>query len=453
MQRLLFLFILMLVINKLTAQRTPPMSHEMDLAACIAYAKQHSPELSIEKERKGISKQEYLIALGKLLPTVNAQISAGLNFGNSRDYTTQAMTANNTFSNQLALNAHLLIFDGMSSIYNLKQTRYNQLLSENKQKEAEARVAYQVLEAFLNAAYYKQVVEIVDKQLESSRQHFLKSERLQELGLIGGVELIEAEAKVAEDEYLLTQQQNRFQIGMLILKERLNYPIEDDLILAVNLNYNMQQVIESPMEIYRLALSELPQAEASQHNVDMQRMRLKSAWGALTPIISMDLGISSSYFKYLNNNEAKRWSWSDQIRDNKGEYIQFNLSIPLFTGFKRSASIRQSRAYYQIAKYEQISLHNRIYSDINQTIADVNGQIDDYAKAIKQQELMEKAHQQNLKKYNEGLIDPLQLNISANRLLKAHVDCIKSYYDYVLKFKVLRYYMGIAYEDDLTNNE
>lgn len=226
MQRLIYLFLFLFIINKLEAHESDSLSYELNLAACIAYAKQHSLELSIEKEQKAISKQQYLVAIGKLLPNIDAQVSAGLNFGNSRDYTTQAMTANNTFSNQFGLNARLLIFDGLSSIYDLRMAKYNQLLRGSKQRQTEDRITYQVLEAFLNVAYYEQVIEVVEKQLESSKQHLLKSQRLEELGLIGGVELVEAEAKVAEDEYLLSQQQNLFKIGVLILKERLNFPVE-----------------------------------------------------------------------------------------------------------------------------------------------------------------------------------------------------------------------------------
>ena len=77
----------------------------------------------------------------------------------------------------------------------------------------------------------------------------------------------------------------------------------------------------------------------------------------------------------------------------------------------------------------------------------MNGQVDDYHQALEQEEAMLAAHQANVKKHQEGLIDPIQLSISANRLLQAQVASMKSYHTYVLKLKLYQYYKGIPYTE------
>ncbi len=418
------------------------------LARCIQYAQAHHPNVSIAKEGVKISKQVYREAIGTLLPTMDTQVTAGLNYGNSRDYISQAMTSNNTFTNQYTLNARLTIFDGLSSIYQLRMRNIEHHLSKNRLNEEIDLLSYNIVESYLNLSYYSQLVELGVVLVEASKTHLKKSSRMEELGLVGLIERIEAEAKLAEDIYFLTQQRNSLKLAKILLKEKMNFPIEEELIIEAN--FNQQQIniaAESPLSIYNKAISYIPKAVYSQNEVNKEHFALKSSKGLLFPKITMDVGISTNYFKYMNNSDAKRWSWSNQFSDNRGEYIQFTLSIPIYNGFKRISYIKRARANLNIAKFQQLNIQNSLYRDIEQTVADVNGQVDDYLQASKQVSAMEIAHQLNLKKYDEGLIDPLQLNISANRLLQAQVAKLKSLHTYILKYKLYRYYLGIPYDN------
>lgn len=418
------------------------------LSDCIHYAQSHHPEVLIAGEGIKISKQHYIEAIGALLPSITTQVTAGLNYGNSRDYVTQAMTSNNTFTNQYALNARLTIFDGLSSIYQLKMKSVGRQLSKNKLQAKLDLLSYNIVESYLNLSYYLELVEVGIKLVETSEKHLAKSIRMEELGLVGLVERAEAEAKLAEDTYFLTQQRNLLKLASILLKEKMNFPIDEELEIEAYLGqYPINIATESPLSIYTKAISYIPEALTSQNEVDRERLALKSSKGLLFPEIAMNIGTSTNYFKYLNNNEVKKWSWTDQMNDNRGEYIQFTLSFPLFDGFKRTSYIRRARANVSISKYQQLSIQNTLYRDIEQTVADLNGQVDDYTQALKQEQVMEVAHKLNQKKYDQGLIDPLQLNISANRLLQAKVARMKSYHTYILKYKLYRYYLGIPYTD------
>ena len=210
-----------------------------------------------------------------------------------------------------------------------------------------------------------------------------------------------------------------------------------------------RSTLESASDIFAEAIQYLPQALIAQNSVDAEKMAFRSAKGSWYPRISMNLGSSTNYFKYLNKTveSDSKWSYSDQLKDNRGEFIQFNFSFPIFTGFSRTTNVRRAKANFAIARYEQENTFSKIYRDIEQTIADVNGQVDDYHQALEQEEAMLAAHQANVKKHQEGLIDPIQLSISANRLLQAQVASMKSYHTYVLKLKLYQYYKGIPYTE------
>ena len=131
---------------------------EWTITDCINYALEHHPSIGIEKQSVVISKQNYLEAIGALLPSISAQMGAGLSFGNSRDYVAQAMTATNTFNNQYQVSANLMLFDGLSTIHQLKMNRVNQLRSLNKLQNSKDMLSYEVVEACLNVAYFNETI-------------------------------------------------------------------------------------------------------------------------------------------------------------------------------------------------------------------------------------------------------------------------------------------------------
>ena len=420
------------------------------IADCIAYALQHHPSISIQKESVVIRKQNYMEAIGDLLPSISTQVSAGLNFGNSRDYVTQAMTSNNTFGNQYQIAASLMLFDGLSTINRLKMARINQTKSQNELQNSKDLLSYEIVETYLNVNYLEETVALAQQQVRASEENYRKALVMEELEMNSLIETSEAKAKLAEDTYFLTQQKNLLQIALILLKGKLNYPLDEELaIQPIGHEYEVMPVLDLPSEVFTQAMHHLPQALIAQNSVDADKMAFRSSKGTWYPRISMSLGSSTNYFKYLNKKDvdAKKWSYGDQLKDNRGEFIQFNLSFPIFTGFNRTASVRKAKANYAIARYEQSNTVNKIYRAIEQTLADVNGQVADYQQAIDQEQAMQVAHQANARKHQEGLIDPLQLSISANRLLKAQIARLKSYHVYVLKLKLYRYYKGIPYTE------
>ena len=328
--------------------------------------------------------------------------------------------------------------------------RVNTAKSRNQFQNIKDMLSYEVVEAYLNVAYFDETISLAQKQVATSIANQKKLERMEELGMVSIVEITEAKAKLAEDKYFLTQQENLKKIAVILLKEKLNYPLDKDLyIKGVNGLYTVNITLESASDIFAEAIQYLPQALIAQNSVDAEKMAFRSAKGSWYPRISMNLGSSTNYFKYLNKTveSDSKWSYSDQLKDNRGEFIQFNLSFPIFTGFSRTSNVRRAKANFAIARYEQENTFSKIYRDIEQTIADVNGQVDDYHQALEQEEAMLAAHQANVKKHQEGLIDPIQLSISANRLLQAQVASMKSYHTYVLKLKLYQYYKGIPYTE------
>jgi multidrug efflux pump subunit AcrA (membrane-fusion protein) len=97
------------------------------------------------------------------------------------------------------------------------------------------------------------------------------------------------------------------------------------------------------------------------------------------------------------------------------------LSIPLFDRLSRLSEAQRAKQRLIIARSEHEVILRQIYSEIEQAVADVRGLQDESCSAHKKTEAMLEAHKVNTRKYDEGLINAIELATSANRLLVARL--------------------------------
>lgn len=411
------------------------------LQQCMEYAVEHGPRKTKQKSQNSIYHQDYLEAIGRLLPSLNAQTNIEFKIGRGLDSQTNTYTNKNSFDNNYSIGSELLLFDGLANVSRVRMQRINKLMGKEQLRDTEDMIAYETMEAFYNVLYYKQTVDLAEQQLAESSENLRQVSRMEELGVKGYPDVAEMKAKQAEDTYNLTKQQNMLVIGIIILKEKMNFPIDEDLQIDNNINKEIvTKSEETALLIYNQALNYTPKALVAQSTLKSKQIAYKVSKGNLSPTISANFGFSTNFSRFMNG--SKYSPFKDQLKDKRGHYFGFTLSVPLFNGFSQTASVKRSRAELVMARNEYDETLRKLYSEIEQAVADMNGQADQYVQAAKQVEAMKVAHDVNKRKYNEGLVSALELHTSANRLLKAKTDETNALLQYELKCKLVNYYKG-----------
>lgn len=433
-------FILALTVI-LTISSSYAQEKQWALNDCILYAVANSPRTNKQKQQNSIYHQDYLEAIGALFPSISANTSAGFNFGRGLDGGTNTYVDINSFNNSYNLSASLTIFDGLANYAKLKIGQVSKIQGKQQLEEARDMVAYDTMEAYLNVLYNRDMVKITEEQTDESLRSVEQLKRMEELGLKGISDVAEAESKLAEDRYNLTRQKNLLTIGIIVLKEKMNFPIDEELNI-VNEDYSkmINKVTATPLSIYEGSRLFNPTAQAAESTFKIQKLNYKASKGNLMPRISAGAGMSSNFFRYMDGSDYA--SFREQIKNKKGEYISFSLSIPIFSGFSRSASVKRAKAQMYMAQTDRDDTLRKLYSDIEQAVADTNGQVDEYEQAVKRKDAAQIAHNVNQRKYEEGMIDPIILQTSSNRLIKAKAEELNAKYKYHLKHKLVNYYMG-----------
>ena len=414
------------------------------LQECMQYAVENSPRVHAKEAKTNIDTQNYIEAVGKLLPSVNAGSSIDYRFGRGLDAETNTYTSVNSFSNNYNLYSSMRLFDGMSSIATIRMHKVNRLMGREELQEVKDMLAYETMEAYFNVLFYKEMVKLTEQQLAASVDNLKQVRRMEELGMKGVPDVAEMQAKEATDNYKLTCQRNIQTLAIIKLKEKMNFPIDQDLDIADYISEEgINKYHESAMDIYQSSLTFLPKALATDASVEAQRLSYQSAKGSLLPSITAEAGISTNFSHYMDGTSYAKFN--NQFRDKRGSYIGFTLSIPILNGFSNTARIQRSKSQLQIAKSERAETLRILYSEIEQAVADMNGQSDEYLQAKKQAEAMIIADNVNKRKYKEGLISAIDLHTSSNRLLESKIVELNARFKYYLKSKLVNYYKGESY--------
>ena len=312
----------------------------------------------------------------------------------------------------------------------------------NDVEKAKEDLALQTMQYFLDAVYYKGTIKMAQEKLEESNRTLYKTRRQAELGQKGRADVAQFEAQAAADDYSLTHQTNLYNSAMVKLKEVMNYPADSILTLDTvvpALNYLPE--MENVAEIFDYASNNNTTALQADYQLKQSKYEYRIYKGRLLPSIYFNAGINTNYFKNLSS-ESKGTPFSEQFTNNRGEYIGFSLSFPIFDGLSKVTNLRKARNNMRIAEETKSEVLRQLHTAIEQSVLDRQG----YAKeAIQMQKKVDSdkiAYEITKRKYEEGLMSPIDVQNSASTLLSSKADLLQKKLLYLMKCKLVDYYKG-----------
>lgn len=222
----------------------------------------------------------------------------------------------------------------------------------------------------------------------------------------------------------------------------MNFPsdreLDVDTLLLDQLHAAMMESID---EIYDYAADNDPTALQAKLQLKSYKMQYLMAKGRLLSSISFSAGVSTNYFENLKSADAIE-GFGSQFKNNRGEYIAFNLSFPLFDGLSRLINLRKARNSMRIAQEQQTEVLRQLQTAIEQAVLDREGYAKETIQMEKKAEADAIAYQVTLRKFEEGLMSPIDLQTSANTLLLSRADLLQRKLMYLMKCKLVDYYKG-----------
>ena len=402
---------------------------------CMKFAVEHNHEVNIQALQLDNLRADRVRAVGAFLPSAGASIGGQYNFGRAIDPETNTYTNVNTFYNGYQVYAALPVFDGFSRLHALRAAKASVLMGQSVLRQQQDETALAVLQAYTSALYYQGTIAMAREKVEETALLLKQTRLLEEVGRKSAADVAQVESQQAEAEYHLTQQQNLYESASLELKKVMAWPLASDLVIDADVP------ALPPTDSVDYSLSPRHASlEASRLQTDVARHEWHQARSALYPSVSLNVGMSTTYYKTLRSSTAT--PFSEQFRNNRGEYIGATLSIPLFNRLQTVSGIRRAKNNYHIAQeaYEQKQLELEKLS--REAWQDWHAYRTQTAQMVHKVEADSIAYQLTKRQFEEGLSTAIDLRSTSAQLLQSKATLLQCRLMAMVKETLVRYYKG-----------
>lgn len=414
-------------------------TNKMSLRDCLVYARDHafvnrSNRLAVEQSR-----MDKRIQSSAMLPYIGAGTSGNMSFGRGVDPETNTYATRKTFNNGYSLSMNLPLFDGFVSLNNYRAARMAELCQKKAAENDADQISLAVIKAYYNIVYYKALVGQIESLLESDRHHLTMTERQEQLGSKSGADVDAVRAMVASDEYELLNQKNLRRKAMMELKAQMGMPVSEEL------EVDDESTLAPCLSVAEYRDSSLsfshPRIMQAQYALKRSRYMLNSAYGNFMPTLSLNGGISTSYYKVFGSDyDAPRFS--TQWHNNMGQYIGFSLSVPLFNGFANINRLKRAKYGYRQQQVELDKTRYEIEREMSEALLDVNSSQSEWRAAQAQVTAEERANHAIQRKYELGGVSALDLYTSNSKLAEARATLVGKKIQTAVNVIIYEYYLG-----------
>lgn len=458
-------FILMTVLGTLGSLKAQD-TVSMDLKDCMRYAVEHSTKVRIQEANNRDAQIDRRDAiLNAFTPEVSGSTSAYYNFGRSIDPETNTYSLVTSFHNGYSLSGGIVLFNGFQAVNNLKITKTAQQMGLTQAQQIEDQLCLATMEAYCNVLYYTELEKAIKGQVATAETNVRLAERQEQLGQKSHADVVQVQSDLAERQYLLTTCRNNLNNAMITLKDVMFWPIEEPLKiegLEVGLSYNGSRIIndsllrlpqcDSPTgqsediaSLVQRAKQWVPEIALAEGTMKNARLALKTARWQLLPRLSLYGGWSSSYFTYPGREGYVPTPYLDQIKNNRGEYIQLSMSIPIYDHLSKHSNIAKRKNALARAEADYEQALQTVEAEVRRAVADRDGTADALRQAETRAALQQEAFALNTKRFEQGLISSIEYQTASNTYLNALAEHLNAQLQYFIKCSVVNYYGGIPY--------
>lgn len=419
-----------------------------DVQDCIDYALEHNRDLKKQQWTARGNRTQQVEAFMAFLPSVSASSGINYSLGRSVDPETNTYNTVSNFSNSYSASLSLPLFQGGRLVQQLKMSLVQQQYDKTYMEELKDRTALNVMNAFAQAVYYRQLGVYAREKLEESRDKLRQVRRQCELGLKSQADVVLVEAQHAQDDYDLTHTESLWENALLELKQQMNFPADDSLALAPGRMADGAPVPDVPspsvheeiIQTYAYAGLHHTSSQLSRLNMRSQLYARRQALGNFFPTVSFSAGVSSSYFRRLGDSGYD--TFHRQFKNNLGEYFTFNVSLPLFQRLGNVMNYRRRKYQYRIAQENQAQQQEELLAEVQQAVLQREALRKECRQKRRQLEADSLAYCVVARKFEEGLAGAIDLRTAASSLQSSRASLLQCRLDLYVQSRVVAYYRG-----------
>jgi len=328
----------------------------------------------------------------------------------------QQVTATATLTQQ--------IFDG-SYIVGVQATKAFLSFSENNKEKTDLDIRKAVVEAYGNVLVAQESVEISEKNKATLEKNLYETKKVYENGLGDEESVDQLQITLSSVDNQLKNARRLEKITLQMLNLMIGLPIETPTVLTeslesltqskitpelVNADFNVENNVD-----YKLA-----------NNLNEQRFyELKLAKSRALPTLN-------AFINYGGLSFSDSFSFFDGGLDWFGfSNFGVDLSIPIFSSLKRSASTQRAKIALEQAKTQLTEAEEQIRLQLENAKSNYTLAIEEYGTSKDNLALAERIENKNQIKYAEGIATSFELRQAQTQLYSSQQEYLQSMADVI----------------------
>lgn len=479
-------YILSLLMISLSVAVSAQEPEKWDLKSCVEYAIQHNISVQQADVQARLAKLQADLAKNSQLPSLTGSSGAGLRLGRSIDPTTNGFTNTQFLYNNFGLNGGVQIFNAGKLRNNASATDYSWQASLADMQNAANDISLNVATFYLQILSAIEQTEIAKIQIAQTKEQLNATKKRVDVGLLPEINLLELETQLANDSSNFISAISSVEQSKLSLKALLNLDAAKpfDVVVQPVEQIKLQNFADlQPEYVFSIASQNLPNVKAANFRVKASEKNVKAAKANFYPTLSFGYSLSSNFsnqFKYISGYEfngystptamspyvninnskyyvqspvftptsgTRNWSniwngWSNQVNNNFGQSLGFQLNIPIFNAGQSRIAYQQAKLNFRTVSLQEENTQRKLKQDIFSAYTTAVVAMNKLNATQKAMISAEKAYNFASKRYELGLLGTIELLNNQNNYLKAKVNFKAAQYEYVFRIKLLEFYKG-----------
>jgi outer membrane protein len=470
---ILICIVLVWISTNLFAQAQEAVPQKLTLQQCIQIALKNNADVMHREVTSEIAKTGWQGAKGYLLPTLNGDVSHGVNTGRNIDPYT------NTYANQTvrygnySLNTSLTLFNAFAVQNNIKQNKLAFQASEFEVQNSKDLVALNVILQYLQILTNEDLLTASIQQRDVSLKQVERLDVLNQEGSISPSLLYDLKGEYANNQLTVVNAQDNLQTAQILLAQLLNMPYnKNQQIERLSLSDMVDNTKSNTDSIYQAALQNLSVVKAAQLRQRSAVFGVKTYRSQAYPSLYINGGLYTNYSsnattqQYLNTTDVQtngyvisdgsklpvmaaqdnytpnKINYGSQFSNNFNSSLNIGISIPILNNFRNRTQIKNALLQEKDADITLNDVKVQLQQRVEQAFVNVTSAKSRYDVLTDQAAAYKESFREAEIKFNAGSINSVDYLIAKNNLDQSNLNLIIARYDYVLRSMVLDYYSG-----------
>lgn len=317
------------------------------------------------------------------------------------------------YSSSASISVNQKIFDGSYIVGTMAAKVYVQLSKDQKEKseieirDAVAQAFYTVLVAEENYKTIKENLEITNSLLRETDAYFQNGFR-EELD----VDQIRLMMKTTQNQ--LADAERAIRSSRIVLKFAMGYDIDQDIELSNNLADLVNPVrVENPV-IASYDVSNHIDFRIIETQLKAQKLIVRNEQAEYLPKVS-------AFYNYGKNTSSNSSNvFQSDVPWFKSSVIGFQVSMPIFSSFKRNSKVKQEKINYMKLENIQLMTEQNLKKDLTLAFSNLINAKAKYENGVEGLEIAKRIYDKTRIKFNEGISTSTELSENEKQYLDTH---------------------------------